>query len=160
MWQMGGLGPMAGQTHHFRQYAPAIIADQRQIAYGAIRYTNETHRLWRARKAARGAMISSAANCPSPTSRLAVGCAVEKPGHYFGRVSEPEGMVRACRRSAKASRRASSSGPNCGPRALPYQENRRKRPERRSLDSGRVNSLYMAFTPSNTVKNSCIRVNS
>lgn len=46
MWQMGGLGPMAGQTHHFRQYAPAIIADQRQIAYGAIRYTNETHRLY------------------------------------------------------------------------------------------------------------------
>ncbi|WP_297513744.1 glutathione S-transferase N-terminal domain-containing protein [uncultured Caulobacter sp.] len=46
MWQMGGLGPMAGQTHHFRQYAPAVIADQRQIAYGAIRYTNETHRLY------------------------------------------------------------------------------------------------------------------
>lgn len=45
-WQMGGLGPMAGQTHHFRQYAPQIIADQRQLAYGAIRYTNETHRLY------------------------------------------------------------------------------------------------------------------
>ena len=45
-WQMGGLGPMAGQTHHFRQYAPAIIADQRQIAYGVVRYTNETHRLY------------------------------------------------------------------------------------------------------------------
>jgi GSH-dependent disulfide-bond oxidoreductase len=40
------LGPMAGQTHHFRQYAPAIIADQRQIAYGVVRYTNETHRLY------------------------------------------------------------------------------------------------------------------
>jgi glutathione S-transferase/GST-like protein len=46
MWQMGGLGPMAGQTHHFRQYAAAIVSDQRQIAYGAIRYTNETHRLY------------------------------------------------------------------------------------------------------------------
>jgi len=45
-WQMGGLGPMAGQTHHFRQYAPAMLADQRQIAYGANRYTNETHRLY------------------------------------------------------------------------------------------------------------------
>jgi GSH-dependent disulfide-bond oxidoreductase len=45
-WQMAGLGPMAGQTHHFRQYAPAMISDQRQIAYGAIRYTNETHRLY------------------------------------------------------------------------------------------------------------------
>lgn len=45
-WQVGGLGPMAGQTHHFRQYAPALIKDQRQIAYGVSRYTNETHRLY------------------------------------------------------------------------------------------------------------------
>ncbi len=45
-WQMAGLGPMAGQTHHFRGYAPAFIKDQRQVAYGAIRYTNETHRLY------------------------------------------------------------------------------------------------------------------
>src|SRR4051812_29998748 len=45
-WQMAGLGPMAGQTHHFRGYAPAMIKDQRQVAYGAIRYTNETHRLY------------------------------------------------------------------------------------------------------------------
>src|SRR4029079_1252066 len=29
-WQMAGLGPMAGQAHHFRQYAPSMIADQRQ----------------------------------------------------------------------------------------------------------------------------------
>ncbi|HTI68268.1 MAG TPA: glutathione S-transferase N-terminal domain-containing protein [Caulobacteraceae bacterium] len=46
MWQMGGLGPMAGQAHHFRQYAPAIVADSRQTAYGAVRYTNESHRLY------------------------------------------------------------------------------------------------------------------
>jgi GST-like protein len=45
-WQMAGLGPMAGQTHHFRQYAPSFILDQRQVAYGAIRYTNETERLY------------------------------------------------------------------------------------------------------------------
>ena len=45
-WQMAGLGPMAGQTHHFRQYAPAMLADQRQLAYGANRYSNETHRLY------------------------------------------------------------------------------------------------------------------
>lgn len=46
LWQVGGLGPMAGQTHHFRQYAPAMIKDQRQIAYGVRRYTDETHRLY------------------------------------------------------------------------------------------------------------------
>jgi len=45
-WQVGGLGPMAGQTHHFRQYAPRMTEDQRHIAYGAIRYTNETNRLY------------------------------------------------------------------------------------------------------------------
>jgi glutathione S-transferase len=45
-WQMGGLGPMAGQTHHFRQYAPSMFIDSRATAYGAIRYTNETNRLY------------------------------------------------------------------------------------------------------------------
>lgn len=45
-WQVGGLGPMAGQTHHFRQYAPAMISDQRQLAYGVKRYTNEVRRLY------------------------------------------------------------------------------------------------------------------
>ncbi|MDB5589717.1 glutathione S-transferase N-terminal domain-containing protein [Enterovirga sp.] len=39
-WQMGGLGPMAGQTHHFRIYAPE------QIPYAVERYTNETNRLY------------------------------------------------------------------------------------------------------------------
>ena len=41
MWQMGGLGPMLGQAHHFRQYAPE------QIEYAINRYTNESNRLYR-----------------------------------------------------------------------------------------------------------------
>lgn len=45
-WQVGGLGPMAGQAHHFRQYAPAMAPDARHTAYGAVRYTNEVHRLY------------------------------------------------------------------------------------------------------------------
>ncbi|WP_193370892.1 glutathione binding-like protein [Pelagibius marinus] len=40
MWQMGGLGPMLGQAHHFRQYAPE------QIDYAVKRYTNESNRLY------------------------------------------------------------------------------------------------------------------
>jgi len=40
MWQMGGLGPMLGQAHHFRQYAPE------QIPYAVERYTNEARRLY------------------------------------------------------------------------------------------------------------------
>lgn len=39
-WQMGGLGPMAGQAHHFRIYAPE------KIPYAIERYTNEVHRLY------------------------------------------------------------------------------------------------------------------
>ena len=39
-WQVGGLGPMAGQAHHFRNYAPE------KIQYGIDRYTNECNRLY------------------------------------------------------------------------------------------------------------------
>ena len=39
-WQMGGLGPMAGQAHHFRIYAPE------KLPYAIDRYTNEVHRLY------------------------------------------------------------------------------------------------------------------
>jgi GST-like protein len=39
-WQMGGLGPMAGQNHHFRNYA------QEKIDYAITRYVNETNRLY------------------------------------------------------------------------------------------------------------------
>ena len=39
-WQMGGLGPMAGQNHHFVQYAPE------RIPYAMDRYVNETNRLY------------------------------------------------------------------------------------------------------------------
>jgi GST-like protein len=39
-WQMGGLGPMAGQNHHFVQYAPE------RIDYAMNRYVKETARLY------------------------------------------------------------------------------------------------------------------
>ena len=39
-WQMGGFGPMLGQTHHFRLYAPE------KVPYAIDRYTNETNRLY------------------------------------------------------------------------------------------------------------------
>lgn len=40
-WQMGGLGPMAGQNHHFSLYA------KEKIPYAIERYQNETTRLYR-----------------------------------------------------------------------------------------------------------------
>ena len=39
-WQMAGLGPMAGQNHHFSQYAPE------KIPYAIDRYVRETNRLY------------------------------------------------------------------------------------------------------------------
>jgi glutathione S-transferase/GST-like protein len=45
-WQMAGLGPMAGQANHFRSYGSAMIRDQRMMAYGVNRYTDEVERLW------------------------------------------------------------------------------------------------------------------
>lgn len=39
-WQMGGLGPMLGQNHHFSQYAPE------KVPYAIERYLKETNRLY------------------------------------------------------------------------------------------------------------------
>ena len=39
-WQVGGLGPMAGQNHHFKQYA------REKLTYAIDRYVNETGRLY------------------------------------------------------------------------------------------------------------------
>jgi len=46
MWQMGGLGPMAGQAHHFLKYAPSMEPPQ-DLPYAKERYRNETGRLLR-----------------------------------------------------------------------------------------------------------------
>ncbi len=39
-WQVGGLGPMAGQAHHFRAFAPE------KVPYAIRRYTDEVNRLY------------------------------------------------------------------------------------------------------------------
>ncbi|WP_298560873.1 glutathione S-transferase N-terminal domain-containing protein [uncultured Aliiroseovarius sp.] len=45
MWQMGGLGPMAGQAHHFLKYAPAMDPPQ-DLPYAKDRYRAEVARLY------------------------------------------------------------------------------------------------------------------
>ncbi len=45
MWQMGGLGPMAGQAHHFLTYAPAMDPPQ-DLPYAKDRYRAEVARLY------------------------------------------------------------------------------------------------------------------
>ncbi len=46
MWQMGGVGPMAGQAHHFLKYAPDLDPPQ-VLPYAQDRYRNEVGRLYR-----------------------------------------------------------------------------------------------------------------
>ena len=44
MWQMGGVGPMAGQAHHFLKYAPQM---DHVLPYAQDRYRGETGRLYK-----------------------------------------------------------------------------------------------------------------
>jgi GST-like protein len=53
MWQMANVGPMLGQTHHFRMYAPEVLAKEyppeeveKRTVYGRDRYSNEAKRLY------------------------------------------------------------------------------------------------------------------
>lgn len=46
MWQMGGVGPMAGQAHHFLKYAPNMEPPN-DLPYAKDRYRNEVGRLYR-----------------------------------------------------------------------------------------------------------------
>ena len=45
MWQMGGVGPMAGQAHHFLTYAPSMDPPQ-DLPYAKSRYRTEVGRLY------------------------------------------------------------------------------------------------------------------
>lgn len=45
MWQMGGVGPMAGQAHHFLKYAPRMDPPQ-DLPYAKDRYRAEVARLY------------------------------------------------------------------------------------------------------------------
>ena len=45
MWQMGGVGPMAGQAHHFLKYAPAMDPPH-DLPYAKDRYRGEVARLY------------------------------------------------------------------------------------------------------------------
>jgi len=46
IWQVAGLGPMAGQASHFINYAPKLVDDPAKIEYARVRYINELNRLY------------------------------------------------------------------------------------------------------------------
>src|SRR5581483_10341844 len=66
-WQMGGLGPMLGQNHHFRSYS------NEKITYAIERYTKETDRLY---------------------GVLSLDRPARAPGHEPERVSPSQALVR------------------------------------------------------------------
>ena len=70
MFQMGGVGPMLGQAHHFRIYAPE------KIPYAIDRYTNEARRLYGVmnKRLAKSKYIGGP-EYTSPTSPSSPGCA-------------------------------------------------------------------------------------
>jgi GST-like protein len=68
MFQMGGIGPMLGQAHHFRRYA------KERIPYAIERYAGEATRLYRVLDRRLGEAEFLAAIIQSPIWRFILGC--------------------------------------------------------------------------------------
>ena len=89
-WQMGGLGPMAGQNHHFTQYAPEVVP------YAIERYVKETARLY----SVLDKRLAGLVRRPVPEEKA------EDPAHGLSTVTEEvilrttamEGLARLLRR--------------------------------------------------------------
>ena len=106
MFQMGSVGPMLGQTHHFRLYAPE------KIPYAIDRYSNEAKRLYGVMdRAARVAAVHRHRRIHDRRHRdLPVASLVAEPGHRLGRLPAPEGLVRSNRRAAGGAARRRGAG--------------------------------------------------
>ena len=104
-WQVGGLGPMAGQAHHFRGDAAE------QIPYAIARYTDEVNRLY-------GVMNERLADRDYLAGRYSIAdiacldvvAQLEAAGTEHRRLSAREGVARADRRAPRACSAAASSG--------------------------------------------------
>ena len=96
-WQMGGLGPMAGQTHHFVHYAPE------KIDYAMKRYVGETSRLYAVLdKRLGGSRVRGRRLFHRRYGELPVGGAVRAPEPEARGVSQPEALVRSDSRPARS----------------------------------------------------------
>ena len=105
MFQKGHVGPMLGQAHHFRLYAPE------KIEYAVNRYTNEAKRLYGVmdRRLAGGRVLRrqllDRRHCDLPLDALA-----REPGRRSRRVSEFQALVRRHRGAPRGAARRSSAG--------------------------------------------------
>lgn len=88
-WQMGGLGPMAGQNHHFAIYAPE------KLAYAISRYVNETKAVWRVGPPpGRQPLPGRRCLLDCRHGRVSLGRAVEAAGAGLGQLSQRAALVR------------------------------------------------------------------
>ena len=87
MFQMGSVGPMLGQAHHFRIYAPE------KIGYAIDRYSNEAKRLYGVmnKRLAKSRYIAGRRVHDRRHRDLPVAALVEEPGHRLDRLPAPEG---------------------------------------------------------------------
>ncbi len=107
MFQMGGVGPMLGQAHHFRIYAPE------KIGYAIDRYTNEAKRLYGVidkQPVAASTYIAGAGLFDRRHRHLPVAAQLGEPGHRADRVPAPEALVRRHRRAARRAARRQGAG--------------------------------------------------
>ena len=98
----GGVGPMLGQAHHFRLYAPE------KLPYAIDRYTNEAKRLYGVinKRLARSTYLGGPATA-LPTSPPSPGCVPGRTRCGDERLPAPQGLVR---RDRQAPRRAARPG--------------------------------------------------
>src|SRR4051794_10911188 len=88
-WQIGGLGPMAGQNHHFGTYAPE------KIPYAIDRYRNETNpALWRLEQAACRPAVPRGRLLDRRYGVLSLDRAARATGAEARGFSEPQALVR------------------------------------------------------------------
>ncbi len=106
MFQMGGVGPMLGQAHHFRIYAPE------KIEYAVERYTNEAKRLYGVmdKRLAKSKYLGSSRVFDRRHRRLPLAALVEEPGHRLGRLPAPQGLVRRDRQAPGGDARRRGAG--------------------------------------------------
>ena len=93
-FQMGNVGPMLGQCHHFRNYAPE------KLPYAIERYVNETSRLYRVvNKAPRGSRLGRRRLFDCRHGDLPVDAALGEPGAGHRRLSRPRQVAGAQQRA-------------------------------------------------------------
>ncbi len=114
-WQMANLGPVSGHGNHFRNYAPTMTQDQRHLAYGANRFTNEAHRLYgvlngqlKDREYIAGDYsLADMINCPWIGAWRILGIDFEEFPHvkaWYERIREREAVKRAIARGEETRR--------------------------------------------------------